>query len=435
MKAAKLSDIEILTHCDINRLSRVYLMAKTVPDEVLITLVIGYSNPNDKKHLFVGKPDNLNIYFEYFEPGSIYPTNAFRNIAFENSRRDYILYLDIDFIFQFDFWINFQKYYIDLLSKSVVICPIPLFDEFMPDYLKDFEPDELCKKETVDTYTHILNDNFAEKSKLFKFHEGWVSYPQKEQLADMTPKMRQLRNATILPEPWGILHRESYLFADEDFFGRVKDKQQFVCRLLDSGLKFYSMRDCVMYHLWHPDSRYDINREKENCTNTLLFNNRYLHKYQNFYFLLCSPFEETRFQELLNNFEHKSSVVEIDENLNPDDVIPILKQRNTIISKAQFHPEYSVYGYKFVLVYDSSKLDVDAFIQQLGTKKTLLGNICNLGFFSMELDLADNELNLKKIQNLSGWKLNDTSKNRVNLQGYDHSSNKIINLLEQFKTS
>jgi predicted glycosyltransferase involved in capsule biosynthesis len=108
-----LKDIEILTHCDVNRLNRAYLMAKTMPDDLAVTLIIGYKNPKDKEYSLANKPANISVYFEYYDPDTIYPTNRFRNIAFEKSTRDYIFYLDVDFIFQHDFWKNFQEFYLD----------------------------------------------------------------------------------------------------------------------------------------------------------------------------------------------------------------------------------------------------------------------------------------------------------------------------------
>ena len=351
----QLRDIEILTHCDVNRLNRAYLMAKTMPNDLIITLIIGFK---DKEYSLENKPKNIKVYFEHYDPKTIYPTNRFRNIAFEKSTRDYIFYLDVDFIFQQDFWTNFEKNYLEELSPEKVLCPLPLFDELIPPYLSDYKPEELVQKETQETHEVILKNDFKKTATLFKFHDRWLTYPQEEELQDITPVMRSIRNGTILPEPWGIMHRDSYLFADESFLGRVKDKQQFVCRLLDSGLEFYSMRDCVMYHLWHPDSRYDINREKENCVNTLLFNSRYLHKYQNFYFLLENETLKNSLLEVLDKFISKTPIIVLRNEDSPNEVIPVLKSRQTIISNAQFYPEYSVYGYKLIFVYGTDTNEV-----------------------------------------------------------------------------
>lgn len=408
-----LKDIEILTHCDVNRLNRAYLMAKTMPEDLVITLIIGYKNAKDKEYSLANKPNNIKLYFEYYDPETIYPTNRFRNIAFEKSTRDYVFYLDVDFIFQHDFWDNFERQYLSELGPDKVLCPIPLFDELKPSYLNGFKAEDLVKLETEESHMPILKNDFAETADLFKFHDRWVTYPQDEMLQNMTPVMRSIRNGTILPEPWGILHRSKYLFADESFLGRVKDKQQFVCRLLDSGLNFYSMRDCVMYHLWHPDSRHDINREKENCVNTLLFNRRYLHKYQNFFFLLDNDALEGRLKEILNQFQSSVDTVEIDGQSDPEEVIPILKSRKTVISKAGFYPEYSVYGYKLVYVHnqDGAPLSLDRLAD-----KTRNNALFNLGYFTLDLNVKDFEASLKKIQDLTGWPLkNNEGVSRVSL--------------------
>ena len=408
-----LRDIEILTHCDVNRLNRAYLMARTMPDDLVITLVIGYKNPEDKSYSLENKPKNIHIHFEYYDSDTIYPTNRFRNIAFEKSKRDYVFYLDVDFIFQHDFWSNFEMYYLKELSPERVLCPLPLFDDEMPTYLKGFEPNELVKRETQETHLEILKDEFKKTATLFKFHDRWVTYPQKKVLEDMTPVMRSIRNGTILPEPWGIMHRDRYLFADESFLGRVKDKQQFVCRLLDSGLEFYSMRDCVIYHLWHPDSRYDINREKENCVNTILFNKKYLHKYQNFFFLLQDKNMQIKLTQLLDAFKNNTTRTEVPQGSRSEDVIPILKQRHTIICNSKFYPEYSVYGYKLVYVYDSeTKTTIFNCLSVQGSKNI---GLFNLGYFATELDINKPELALKKIQDLTGWALMEKGKSRVSL--------------------
>lgn len=424
----KLKDIEILTHCDVNRLNRAYLMAKTMPDDLIITLVIGYKNVEDKAYSLENKPDNIHIHFEYYDENTIYPTNRFRNIAFDKSTRDYIFYLDVDFIFQHDFWSNFEANYLAKLSPKKVLCPMPLFDDLIPSYLSEYDPNQLVKKETQDTHAVILNNDFTKTAELFKFHDRWVNYPQKEILEDMTPVMRSIRNGTILPEPWGIMHRDSYLFADESFLGRVKDKQQFVCRLLDSGLQFYSMRDCVIYHLWHPDSRYDINREKENCVNTLLFNRKYLHKYQNFFFLLQDNSLQSKLESFLGAFQSSTVVVDVEEDSKPEDVIPLLKKRQTIISKADFYPEYNVYGYKLVYVYDGSLPDTLA--NRLSEVGAANQGILNLGHFAIELNVNQPELAVKKIQDLTGWPLKDSSKNRVELLSPGPEKSEVVNLIK-----
>lgn len=416
-------DIEILTHCDVGRLNRAYLMAKTMPSELMVTLIIGFKDPKDKEHSLANKPDNINVYFEYYDPDTIYPTNRFRNIAFEKSVRGYVFYLDVDFIFQHDFWKNFEKQYISHLSPDSVLCPIPLFDELKPDYLEDYTPEELVRKETEATHLPIINDDFTKTATLFKFHDRWVTYPQEESLQDMTPVMRSIRNGTILPEPWGILHRDKYLFADESFLGRVKDKQQFVCRLLDSGLKFFGMRDCVMYHLWHPDSRHDINREKENCINTLLFNKKYLHKYQNFFFLLENDDLEEQLRDCLGKFKTQSPIVALEQGSVPEDVIPILKKRPTVISKSVFFPEYDVYGYKLIYVYNK-----DFRGRRLSNENSTKEAIYNLASFSMELDIDSTDLVMKKIQDITGWQLKKEI-TRVNTLSPGPEKSNVIDLM------
>ena len=423
----QLKDIEILTHCDVNRLNRAYLMAKTMPEDLIITLVIGYKDGKDKEYSLENKPNNIKIYFEYYDPKTIYPTNRFRNIAFDKSTRDYIFYLDVDFIFQHDFWPNFEKQYLKELSPEKVLCPLPLFDDLIPPYLNEYNPNELVQKETQDTHAVILKDDFKKTAALFKFHDRWVTYPQEEVLEDMTPVMRSIRNGTILPEPWGIMHRDSYLFADESFLGRVKDKQQFVCRLLDSGLQFYSMRDCVIYHLWHPDSRYDINREKENCVNTLLFNRKYLHKYQNFFFLLQDNSLQSKLMRFLSDFSDTTDRVEVSEGSKPEDVIPLLKKRSTIISNANFYPEYNVYGYKLVYVYDGNA--TDTIFNRLSKEGTANNGLLNLAHFAIELDINQPELALKKIQDLTGWPLKDSGKDRVELLSPGPEKSEVVKLI------
>lgn len=405
-----LQNIEILTHCDVGRLNRAYLMAKTMPSELVITLIIGFKDPKDKEYSLANKPDNINVYFEFYDPATIYPTNRFRNIAFEKSVRNYVFYLDVDFIFQHDFWENFQEHYLHQLSPDKVFCPMPLFDELKPYYLNNYAADELVTKETEATHLAVIKDDFTKTAALFKFHDRWVNYPQKESLYDMTPVMRSIRNGTILPEPWGILHRDKYLFADESFLGRVKDKQQFVCRLLDSGLRFFSMRDCVMYHLWHPDSRHDINREKENCVNTLLFNRRYLHKYQNFFFLVANETNIAPLKNLLELFDTNAGI-DIDKHYGPDELIPILKKRKTIISTADFYPEYAVYGYKLIYVYNTQ--NKQSFLKKLAQDGKNSTAIFNLGYFSMELNLDRFDEASKKVQDLTGWSLKDAKTKRV----------------------
>ncbi|WP_339839840.1 hypothetical protein [uncultured Maribacter sp.] len=409
----QLRDIEILTHCDVNRLNRAYLMAKTMPNDLIITLIIGFKDIKDKEYSLENKPKNIKVYFEHYDPKTIYPTNRFRNIAFEKSTRDYIFYLDVDFIFQHDFWTNFEKNYLEELSPEKVLCPLPLFEELIPPYLSDYKPEELVQKETQETHEVILKNDFKKTATLFKFHDRWLTYPQEEELQDITPVMRSIRNGTILPEPWGIMYRDSYLFADESFLGRVKDKQQFVCRLLDSGLEFYSMRDCVMYHLWHPDSRYDINREKENCVNTLLFNSRYLHKYQNFYFLLENETLKNSLLEVLDKFISKTPIIVLRNADSPNEVIPVLKSKQTIISNAQFYPEYSVYGYKLIFVYGTDTNEVS--FQKLASNSKKSKAIFNLGYFSSIININNTEEACKNIQDLTGWLLDDEKNNRVNI--------------------
>ena len=398
-----LSDIEILSHCDVTRLHRAYLMAKTMPEELKITLVIGYKDEKDKLYPMENKPSNIDIHFEPYDPQTIYPTNRFRNIAFVKSSRPYVFYLDVDFVFQHDFWSSFTERYLPLLGEDKVLCPIPLFDELKPAYLDAYEADTLVKTETEETHAGILDLDFTQYAELFKFHDRWVKYPQEEELQDMTPVMRSIRNGTLLPEPWGILHRSRYLMADESFLGRVKDKQQFVCRLLDSGLRFYSMKHCVMYHLWHPDSRHDINREKENCVNTLLFNRRYLHKYQNFFFQLEEPSLEEPLKQLLAGFGGQPPLHSMSSEYGPDQIIPQLKKRETIINHGEFCPEYSVYGYKLIYVYHSEGNRSE--LKGMGNESEAM---FNLGYFSLALDLNRGEDAAKMLQDLTGWPLNDS---------------------------
>ena len=409
----KISDIDILTHCDVSRMHRAFLMSRTMPKELKIILIIGYKNEEDKQFPLINKPGNIEIYFEPYDPKTIYPTNRFRNVAFSKSTRDFIFYLDVDFIFQFDFWDVFETDYLPQLSQGKVFCPIPLFNEFKPDYLSAFKEEDLLKLETEKTHEVILDNDFRLSADLFKFHDRWVDYPQKEKLRDMTPIMRLIRNGTILPEPWGILHKNDYLFADETFLGRVKDKQQFVCRLLDSGLRFYGMRDCVIYHLWHPDSRLDINREKENSINTLLFTKRYFNKYQNFYFLLQTEDLEDDLVNLLANFHNFKEFLRVPSGQTTNEVIEKLKLRKTIISNADFSPEYSVYGYKLIYVYSRKEFQDGHIHKRIGNKSNTGQQIFNLSYFSLELN--PNAKNaLKMIQDITGWPLKNSSEN-----GYD----------------
>lgn len=402
---AQLKDIEILTHCDVTRLHRAYLMCRTMPEQLQLTLVIGYKDPKDKEYSLANKPANMEIYFEEYDPATTYPTNRFRNIAFAKSTRDFVFYLDVDFIFQKDFWENFEQKYMTLLGEDKVLCPVPLFDKEKPAYLSDYDGATLVKSETTETHEGILGDDFRRTATLFKFHDRWVKWPQKEELQNLTPVMRSIRNGTLPPEPWGILHRSRYLYADESF-GQAKDKQQFVCRLLDSGLSFHSMRDCVIYHLWHPDSRLNVGREQQNCINTIIFNKRYLHKYQNFFFQLQHDALYEPLLALLGEFSNTPPIVEIDPGMLPEDVIPLLKKRTTLVSRAEFYPEYSVYGYKPVYVFDHN--DLSSAYSRLSARQDVVSRSFNLGYFSLELDMRDGDNLSKRIQDLTGWPLEGT---------------------------
>ena len=98
---------------------------------------------------------------------------------------------------------------------------------------------------------------------------------------------------------------------------------------------------------------------------------------------------------------------------SPNEVIPVLKSRQTIISNAQFYPEYSVYGYKLIFVYGTDTNEVS--FQKLASNSKKSKAIFNLGYFSSIININNTEEACKNIQDLTGWLLDDEKNNRVNL--------------------
>lgn len=273
--------IDVLTHCDPGRAVRLYLMARTLPKQVTLICALNGSADEVRRRLLPHQlPSNVRLVER--PPLSPYPTNALRNAALNASRAEWVFYIDVDFVFQKGFWYRLFQESADLLEDGHCLCPLPLWDP-EGEYLNVAASSDILAAETPEQHRPPETWGEADRAKVFKFHEMWLGNgaggeaPRKH----LTGQMKLLRHSLHPAEPWGLLRRSRCVLADEDFRGRVRDKQQFVSALLDRGVDFISLSNLFVFHLWHPDSRAPEDRP-ELSYNYRLWQRRYNgkgHKY------------------------------------------------------------------------------------------------------------------------------------------------------------
>ena len=419
--------IEILTHCDPQRGIRAVLLALSVPKSIpVICAIYGNQSQLQKRLSDVPTlPENLNFVFVNPKSESAYPTNQMRNIAFKASTADLIMYIDVDFVFHPDFWHLFFRDYLSHLDRHSCFCPIPLWDESKPDELSHISSQDMLRSERIDT--HINNRWFEDplSKQLFKYHDKWMDKNPSSLLTDMTDRMLFLRKGSQPPEPWGITYRENFMLADQDFVGTVRDKIQLVTTMLDTGVKFYSMKNVYIYHMWHPDRRFDGSRDSEKIRNHILWSTRYHRREYKFLFLIApggrSSFVKDWFQGLLLHKFPNMSVKEIPYHSQKDTLfsrkqmvsncLELLSQgHECIYGKAGFSTQYLSFKHKIILVLDCfnnfGQIDPSHPYENLcdflsNGSKSVVEAAYNLSFFSGLFDQSDVK-EKEKMSNLTG---------------------------------
>lgn len=426
--------IEILTQCDPQRAIRAVLLALSVPKSIPVICAI-YGNQSQLQNRLSDVstlPKNLNFVFVTPKSESAYPTNKMRNIAFKASTADLIMYIDVDFVFHPDFWPLFFRDYLPYLDRRSCFCPIPLWDKKKPEELSHISSQDMIRSESINT--HINNRWFENplSKQLFKYHDKWMAKNPAGLLTDMTDRMLFLRKGSHLPEPWGITYRENFLLADQDF--RIAgDKVQLVTTMLDTGIKFYSMKDAYIYHLWHPDRRFDGSRDLEKIRSHILWSTRYHRRDYKFLFLVAPggqlSFVKDWLQALLLNKFPEMSVKEIpcysrnntlfSKKQVVSNCLELLSQgHECIYGKAGFSTQYLAFKYKIILVLDGynhlGQIDASHPYKNLcdflgDGDKSVVEAAYNLSFFSGLFDQSDVN-GTEKMSNLTGLDCCSTEK-------------------------
>jgi len=260
-------DIQILTHCDSRRVVRAVLLAQSVPADIDVICAVNGTNQDVVLRLG-GQEVPANLLFIPSKHQDIYPANALRNRALEAASKEWVFYIDCDFVFCSDFWDVLRQRAADIGfdGEKSCYCPVALCGA-EGQYVVLSHASNLIEAES--DLDHTPPRHWAEcgGAHLFKGHEMYFSRPFGigRSPYEITGAMKRLRNI-IPPEPWGILRRKHAVFADEDFRSGPMDKQQFVAALLDCGVRFFAVPDIFVFHLWHPESpenKYD--RVRNEC--------------------------------------------------------------------------------------------------------------------------------------------------------------------------
>jgi glycosyltransferase involved in cell wall biosynthesis len=261
------TDIQILTHCDYRRVFRALLLAQSVPSEIDVICAVNGTNQDIRfrlKDRIV--PDNL--HFLPSERQYIYPANALRNMALEAASKEWVCYIDCDFVFCSDFWDILRKRAAELNNSAdrVCYCPVALWDP-SGDYLAQRDNPKRFEIESDSDHRPPRSWEECNRARLFKNHEMYFSKPFGPGCDpyEMTGAMKRIRNL-VPAEPWGLLKRKHSVYADEDFRSGPMDKQQVVCAMLDCGIRFFAIPDIFIFHQWHPespDNKYD--RVRNEC--------------------------------------------------------------------------------------------------------------------------------------------------------------------------
>lgn len=252
------SKVQVLTHCDPRRAVRACMLAMSAPSDIEVICALNGSVADIEKRLgSIPIPSNLR--FVAVPPQPVYPANHLRNVALSEARADWIFYVDTDFVFCRDFWplLLSEHRALAVGSQKVCLCPVALWDPHGA-YLRAPQRPDLIDIETTEFHRapHTWSD--AGKSVLFKYHKRCFRDPfimSDRSSYEITDRMHKFRHSYRPAEPWGLLRREEAVLADEDFADGPMDKQQFVCALLDRGVRFTAVPEVFIFHLWHPEER------------------------------------------------------------------------------------------------------------------------------------------------------------------------------------
>jgi len=262
-------DIEVVTQCDTSRAGRAVLLAQSVPKQIRVICAVNGSKVDFWRAAKAKRiPCNLTV-LESPEK-SPHPTNYLRNRAFEASTARWLCFIDIDFVFQRGFWyLLFLKYERELRSGCCV-CPVPLWSAQGAFFTGKKDSWQDCE---LREYHHPPRGwDTAGKAELFKFHERWLPVDEigpSFMGKDITAIVNSQRHSMHPAEPWGVLDRQRFVWADEDFCGRTFDKQQFISALVDRGIRFHFAPDLFIFHNHHPSTNSPEYRSEQGLSVTL----------------------------------------------------------------------------------------------------------------------------------------------------------------------